>query len=431
MSKTPLLAALLLLSLLVPTARAQDDKSQPAQAPAPGEYVVPESPFLEMWLVVRNAFYDPKFNGVDWDGVREELGPKYDAATTPLERSRIINEALDRLHSSHTHHYIQDQREYYELLDVFFPDGVPPRRGSKIKPGPVEYCGIGLVTKPIDGHYFAYDVYDDSPADKAGIKTGDELISVEGEPWGPLSDVVPFRERENTPTKITIQRTRDASDASSRMDLTVTPILIHPREMFLRALKASAQMISRDGRKVAYVRVRSYAHVDYHNALKDILETSFVLADPGTPLVLDIRGGWGGASPSYMDIFNPVAPDMTFTTRGGETRLVHPSWKAPVAMLIDEGSRSGKEVLAYAFKKHHVGILVGQKTAGMVLAGTCRPLNDGSVLYLAVQNVLVDGESLEGVGVEPDIKVDRDLPYSNGKDPQVEAAVAALLKGAK
>jgi carboxyl-terminal processing protease len=197
--------------------------------------------------------------------------------------------------------------------------------------------------------------------------------------------------------------------------------------MFIKAIKGSAQLIERPGGKVAYVRVRSYASPAYHDTLKDILQTKFAAVDPGTPLILDLRGGWGGAQPSYMDIFNPTAPALTYVARTGEEHLWQPSWKNPVAMLIDEGSRSGKEVLAYAFKKHHVGLLVGQRTGGMVLAGTCRPLRDGSVLYLAVNDVLVDGERLEGVGVEPDIKVDRELPYSQGKDPQVEAAVRALL----
>src|SRR5262245_60652960 len=114
MSKTPLLAALLLLALFATIAPAQEDKAGPSQ-PAADEYVAPDSPFDEMWLVVRSAFYDPKFHGADWDAVHEELKPRYEAAATPLERSHIINEALERLHSSHTHHYIQDQREYYEL----------------------------------------------------------------------------------------------------------------------------------------------------------------------------------------------------------------------------------------------------------------------------------------------------------------------------
>jgi carboxyl-terminal processing protease len=412
------------LALTVPALAQSEAEPKQPETPAAGEPQAPASAFDEMWLVIRSAFYDPKFHGTDWDAVHEELAPKYEAAKTPLERSTIINEALDRLHSSHTHHYFQDQREYYELLDVFFPDGVPPRKLSKIKPGIVEYVGIGMATKLIDGHYFAYDVYDDSPADEAGIKTGDELVAVEGEAWGPLSDVVPFRGRENLPTKIVIRRTKDGPT----QDIMVRPILIRPRELFIKAIKGSAQLIERSGKKVAYVRIRSYAHVAYQDTLKDILQNNFIAATPDVPLVLDLRGGWGGASPSYMDIFNPTAPTLTFVNHEGKILTVQPTWHTPVAMLIDDGSRSGKEVLAYAFKKHHVGILVGQKTAGMVLGGTCRPLADGSVLYLATHNVLVDGESLEGVGVEPDIKIERHLPYSAGKDEQVEGAVAALLK---
>jgi carboxyl-terminal processing protease len=413
------------LGLCAPTRAQGDSHKQPDAATPKGEPQAPASAFDEMWLVIRSAFYDPKFHGTDWDAVHEELAPRYEAAKTPLGRSTIINEALDRLHSSHTHHYFQDQREYYELLDVFFPDGVPARKLSKIKPGVVEYVGIGMATRVIDGRYFAYDVYDSGPADEAGIKTGDELVSVGGEPWGPVSDVVPFRGRENLPTKIVVRRTKDGPT----QDIMVRPILIHPRDLFIRAIKGSAQFIERSGKRVAYVRIRSYANVAYQDTLKDILETKFALADPGTPLIIDIRGGWGGAQPSYMDIYNPTAPTLTFIARDGEKRLVQPTWPNPVAMLIDDGSRSGKEVLAYAFKKHHVGLLVGQKTAGMVLAGTCRPLADGSVLYLAVQNVLVDGESLEGVGVEPDIKIERHLPYSAGTDEQVEGAAEALLKG--
>lgn len=414
-------------------ARQGDPRAASAQPqqPAGPQMRAPASAFDEAWLVIRSAFYDPNLKGVDWPAVREELGPKFDAAKTATERSAVINEALSRLHASHTHHYIQDQREYYELLDIFYPDGVPERKLSTIIPGSVEYVGIGMATQVIDGHFFAHDVYDGGPADNAGIKTGDELIAVEGEPWGPLSDVAPFRGRENKPTQITIQPTKDSA---SRKDITVTPILIHPREMFIKAIQESAQFIERDGRKVAYVRIRSYAHIAYQDTLKEVLRTKFGSASLPTtaiPLIIDLRGGWGGASPSYMDIFNPTAPTLTFTSREGHSQLVQPSWKGPVAMLIDEGSRSGKEVLAYAFKKHHVGILVGHKTAGMVLAGICRPLADGSVLYLAVQNVLVDGESLEGVGVEPDVKVERNLPYSEGKDKQVEAAVRALLSMGK
>ncbi len=375
----------------------------------------PEGVFTEAWLVVRSGFYDPTFGGANWDAVREELLPRAKAAANAEELSAVINEALSRLHASHTHHYTPDQREFYELLDVFYPDGMPDRPGSSIKAGPVEYVGIGLAAERIDGHIFAADVYDGGPADRAGILTGDELLGVEGGPWG---DVVPFKDRAGVPTRVTIQRT---SEPESRMDVNVTPALIRPHELFLSSLKASARIIERDGKRAAYVRMRSYAHESYQDALKQILAGKF--AQEGVPLVFDLRGGWGGARGAYMDIFNPTAPTLTFVNRAGTTTPVPASWQHPVVMLVDGGSRSGKEVLAYAFKKHHVGRLVGEKTAGMVLGGAPRPLADGSVLYLAVANVTVDGEKLEGVGVTPDVVVGRTLPYCAGKDQQIDAAV--------
>lgn len=379
----------------------------------------PESVFTEAWLVIRSAFYTKDFNGADWEAVREELLPRVRASKDSGETSLIINEALSRLKASHTHHYTQDQREYYELLDVFYPEGVPPRKGSRIHTGPVEYVGVGLVTAEIDGRRFVADVYGGGPADDAGILVGDELISVDGRPW---EDIAPFRGREEKQTIVVIQRTEDHN---SRKSLIVRPRVIHPREAFLEAITRSARVYERDGRKIGYARIRSYAHKDYHERLKELIQSKFGECDG---LVIDIRGGWGGASPQYMDIFNPYAPDMDYISRDGEHRKFSTTWRKPVAMIVDGGSRSGKEVLAFAFKEHKIGILVGEKTAGAVLAGTPRPLADGSLLYVAVNDVVVDGARIEGVGVEPDIAVKRNLPYCGGEDEQVKAAVDAVAR---
>src|SRR5678815_4096908 len=94
------------LSLLVASVRAQEPAS-------------PEAVFLEAWRITNIAFYDAAMNGVNWEKVREELLPRSKASANSAELSAVINEALSRLHASHTEHYQQDQREYYELLDVF------------------------------------------------------------------------------------------------------------------------------------------------------------------------------------------------------------------------------------------------------------------------------------------------------------------------
>ena len=84
--------------------------------------------------------------------------------------------------------------------------------------------------------------------------------------------------------------------------------------------------------------------------------------------------------------------------------------------------------LAYGFQQYGIGAVIGTKTAGAVLGGRPFLLQDGSLLYLAVSNVFVNGERLEGKGVVPDIEVPFQLEYAQGKDPQKERAIEVLVK---
>src|SRR5271166_1691569 len=81
--------------------------------------------------------------------------------------------------------------------------------------------------------------------------------------------------------------------------------------------------------------------------------------------------------------------------------MVDVKWRKPVAMLINGGTRGGKEVLAFGFKEYRLGELVGVRTEGAVLAATAFLIGDNGLLLLAVEDVRVDGQRLEGVGVTP------------------------------
>lgn len=101
-------------------------------------------------------------------------------------------------------------------------------------------------------------------------------------------------------------------------------------------------------------------------------------------------------------------------------------------MVVNEGSRSSKEILAFGFQQHKIGPLLGSKTAGAVLAGSPFLMQDGSFVYLAVANVFVnEKQRLEGKGVTPDINVPFSLEYAQGVDPQKEQAVGTLLEAVK
>jgi carboxyl-terminal processing protease len=199
----------------------------------------------------------------------------------------------------------------------------------------------------------------------------------------------------------------------------VTPIDIEPNKMFLDGMKASARILEANGRRIGYVHVWCYAGYAYQRALEDLLSEG-PLKDADA-LIWDLRDGWGGAVPEYLDLFNPRAPIMEVFGRDGTSEFENVKWRKPVAMLVNGGTRSGKEVLAYGFKKYRLGEVIGTRTEGAVLAASAF-LVGGGLLLLAVEDVLVDGYRLEGVGVAPTIEVENDLTG----DRQIDRAVEVL-----
>jgi carboxyl-terminal processing protease len=186
-----------------------------------------------------------------------------------------------------------------------------------------------------------------------------------------------------------------------------------------------ARIIESGGRRIGYVHVWCYAGYAYQRAL-EVLLSQGALKDADA-LIWDLRDGWGGAQPDYLDLFNARAPTMQVTDRSGNSEFVNVKWRKPVAMLINGGTRSGKEVLAYGFKKYQLGELIGTRTEGAVLAATAFLIGSG-LLLLAVEDVRIDGERLEGVGVTPTIEVKAEAASAGSDDPQLSRAVAVLSR---
>ena len=130
--------------------------------------------------------------------------------------------------------------------------------------------------------------------------------------------------------------------------------------------------------------------------------------------------------PEYLDLFDPRGPTVAMIGRNGQVHLQGVKWRRPAALLINGGTRSGKEILAYGFKKYRFGEVIGTSTTKAVLAATAFMMHDGSLLLLAVDDVRVDDERLEGVGVTPTIEVPFQADYSAGADPQLARAVEVL-----
>ena len=381
--------------------------------------VTPLDLFVAAWDRVNESFFDPKFNGVDWDEARRRYEPRAASARSVEEAAAIVKEMLDELGTSHTGMFLPGDLEFYFLLDVF-NFGPFAEQVQRIFPdGEVTYPGVGLLTEEIGGGHFVRGVLEGSPADQVGIEVGDRIVSVDGSTFRP---VFSFAGKEGRQVLVRIQRSRDVNDV---VDLGIRPIRIRPGEIFLEAMRNSVRVFTVDGVEVGYIHIWSYGGAQYQELLER--EVAFGLLSSADVMIMDLREGLGGANPNYLNLFNRNVPRLTRVTRDGRTQQFDTQWRKPVVLLVNEGTRSGKEILAFGFKAYGIGPVVGTRTAGAVVGGSPFLLPGDVLLYLAVQDVFVNGERVEGRGVRPDVEVFFTLPYARGEDPQFERAVEVAV----
>lgn len=397
-------------------ARLARAEAGPGAAPA----VEPDlAAFDQVWELARDRFYDPTLRGLDWPAVRDRFRRQAADARSAADHAAAINAMLAMLNASHTRYYTHDEPAYYQLADIFA--GALERRGlRRVFPnGEIRYPGVGMFTETDDsGRLFVAGVIEGAPAHGAGLLQGDEILSVDGKPFEPVGS---FRGKVGAEVAFALRRTANADP----LTIKVAPAALDPGEMFLNGLKKSARVIAAPGgARIGYVHVWSYASRRYQRALEELIGEG-PLRDADA-LVWDLRDGWGGAEPQYLDIFNPRAPTLQVADRDGEVGVEGAKWKKPVAALVNGGTRSGKEILAYGFREYGIGPLIGAHTKGAVLAATAFLIRQEGLLLLAVEDVLVDGRRLEGVGVEPTVSVPFDRRYAEGRDPQLDRAVATL-----
>ncbi|MGE6762791.1 S41 family peptidase [Corallococcus interemptor] len=371
------------------------------------------SPFAkrgeEIVTLVRTRFVDAA-KGAAWADAHQG----YAAGAKDVEDfTRRTNAALAELKASHTAYYPKESPGHAEVTSIF---------QTFLKQETITATGIGVDVRETPDGFFVRHVFADGPGAKAGLLRGDRLVTVEGKPFHPWHA---FTNRAGKATRLTVERVKGAAPLA----LTVTPRRMNPRKEWLAVQKASSQVVERQGRRVAYQHVYACAGEEYQRALEEALQDTFADADA---LVIDFRDGWGGCSPAFINLFNPQVSLLLNTGRDGKTHPYALSWRKPVVLLVNGNSRSGKELVAFAMKRHRLATLVGERTAGAVLAGGPQKLSNGDLLYLAVMDVTVDGERLEGVGVPVDVEVPDALPYAGGADPQRERALdvaASQVKG--
>ncbi len=425
-------SAILAVLIALSPAAAQDAARVPAEAAERQNF---GRLLNEVSDTIGKNFWDKqRLEAVNWPKLVAEARQQVVDAPDLQTAAQRINALLGKLNMSHTGFLTPDDVDYYVLLSVFGGAGMPPKDfDDRFWGANVTYAGIGHFAVRMEGRDFVDLLLEGSPAARAGLKVGDELVAVDDTPHHQIRS---FRGKVGHEVRVTIRRARDGPTEI----IPIKVMAIAPLHAFREATRASARTIERDGRRIGYVHVWDSVGDESGNALQHALTRLGVNvsversrrgnrdkdeSQPLDGLIIDMRGKIGGTATTatrYLDLIDPRGPLIESRNRTRRSTAV----RGRTAVLIDHHTRSTGELFVHAYKRERQGPLIGTRTAGAVSAARAFAMPGGNLLYVAVSGLDVDGDVLEGPGVAPDIEVPRPLPYSQGADPVLERAVEVL-----
>jgi carboxyl-terminal processing protease len=238
-----------------------------------------------------------------------------------------------------------------------------------------QYAGIGALIGVINNKIIITHPYKNFPANKAGVKVGDEIISidgknVQGKPTGEVSSLLKGPAR----TEVELKLRRNNKDV----------VLKIKREKITISNLAYAGLIGTD---IAYIKLDDFTP----GAAKEVSDALAELKHQGAKkLILDLRDNPGGLMHEAINIVNLFVPrDKEVVSTKGKVQEWNKTYftlnnpvdtEIPIAVLTSEGSASASEIVAGALQDYDRAVLVGRKTFGKGLVQTTRQLSYNSQL---------------------------------------------------
>lgn len=335
-----------------------------------------------------------------WEDLRARFAPAAAAARTPVALHGVINQALGELGVSHL--ALLEQAVWERELANEFTDR--------------EVVRLGCELVELDGRLFVDGVVHGGPAEAAGLREGDEVVTIDGVATRRSPRLDPAGHDPGFPGPRGFFVRPDAGQEALALGVRrshggavdALQVPLRPTSM-IDAVRASARVEEVDGRRVGVVRLWHVIHPAVAAALLEALQGPLAGAEA---LVLDVRGR-GGSDAVVRRVLS------YFTGRRAR-------WRRPVVVLTSQGTRSAKEILAFHWKRAGRGPIVGERTQGACLGCQFKQLSDGSVLMVPVVDVrrMTGGQQLEGNGVAPDVLVEQlPLPYRGGRDAILDAGL--------
>lgn len=279
------------------------------------------------------------------------------------------------------------------------------------------FGGVGIVLGAKDKVLTVISPIEGTPGEKAGIKSGDEIVKIDGQDTKGLAldeAVSKIRGPEGTKVTLTIHRGQETKDYTlTRSNIQIKTV--------------SGKMLPDN---IGYIRISMFNE----NTGSDLAKKYQELEKEGMKaIVLDLRDNPGGLLDESVKVANkfvPKGPVVSVITRDGRRDTSTSNLEAvkyPCAVLINGGSASASEIVAGAIQDTGAGTLVGTKSYGKGSVQTLMRLDKDDAIKLTIAKYYTPKDrSINGIGIEPDVKVELPehvQPGQEVKDIQLDKAV--------
>jgi carboxyl-terminal processing protease len=383
--------------------------------------------FEEVWKAVNEKYYDPKFNGTDWNAVHDRYRPLVDAVQTDAEFYDLLSLMVGELRDAHTR--------------VRSPRGRQERKN-------LQATSVGVRVYEVENTPVVFSVTPDSDAARAGVTAGMVVRTVNGQP---ISEAVAKARREvgtssseratrilsyqkviagepDTALKLGLER----ADGGADFEVTLTR----------RSVSAAPQFEAR-------MLPSGYAYIKFNRFLSPVnklIKEALIKFKNAPGLILDLRSNGGGDGELGGQIagyfFNDKTAFATLITRTGKPPSalfglikIPKDFKAgkkggqlysnPVVILINEATGSTSELFASAMQEHNRAEIVGTQSCGCVLGIlNYKQLKGGGDLAISeIGFITSKGNTLQGNGVTPDKTIVLSIKnLQTGRDIALEEA---------
>ncbi|MCU1258099.1 MAG: Carboxyl-terminal protease [Bryobacterales bacterium] len=399
--------------------------------------------FDRVEVLVRTRYFDPHYNGRDWPELVQQHRPGILASIDDRVFEGEINSLLDKLGTSHTH---------------FFSPRTKIPSGSSIN---ATFRAVPTETGP---RWAFQDVQPGGPADRAGIKPGDILLTIDGLTVVPPT--IPHFQMGALAPLTVIHRN------GAEREIKFTVDIARPKYVECPYTEPQSVVASILDNQIGFLKVTMFPGiigVEFAREVDRAME-KFRECDR---LIVDLRGNPGGGI-GGLRLMSYLVPDKrpvgySLTRKRAErgyrkeklstlNRIPDHKWKLPllasrfvgrdlsiavvtegrgpqrfhgrIVALVNEHTSGAAEMVAGFIQENILGKVVGTRTAGRLLGGKGFKVGHGYILMIPVGAYLSwNGRRYEGSGIEPDIRVDWSPEQAeSGADAQIDQAINVVSR---